>query len=65
MSGIKNLNNDSLEKMIKLFKKQVEKVGVLGDVKKHLVYEKPSLARKKKSIAARKQAAKQARRFGS
>ena len=64
MSGIKNFNNDSIEKMIKLFKKQVEKTGILGDVKKHLVYEKPSLARKKKSIAARKQVMKQARRNG-
>lgn len=65
MSGIKNFSNDSIEKMIKLFKKQVEKMGIIGDAKKHLAYEKPSLARKKKSIAARKLAAKQMKRYGA
>ena len=63
MPGIKN-NGDSLDKMLRLFKKQVEKAGVIGDLKKKAEYEKPSVRRKKKSVAARKRHAKQMRKLG-
>lgn len=36
------------------FKKQVEKAGVLSEMKKRQHYEKPSVMRKKKKAAARK-----------
>ena len=64
MPGIKN-NGDSLEKMLKLFKKQVEKSGIIGDLKRKSEYEKPSIRRKKKSIAARKRYIKQMRKVGA
>jgi len=40
------------------FKKQCEKVGILADMRKHEHYEKPSVKKKKKAIAARKRATK-------
>ena len=42
MSGVRNTNGISLDKMVKIFKKQVEKYGILGDLKKHVAFEKPS-----------------------
>jgi len=41
----------------------MEKEGVLSEVKKREHYEKPSVKKKKKAIAARKKAAKTARIF--
>ena len=64
MPGIKN-NGDSLEKMLKIFKKQVEKAGIIGDLKRKSEYEKPSVRKKKKSIAARKRHIKQLRKVGT
>ncbi len=63
MPGIRN-NGDSLERMLRAFKKQVEKAGIIGDLKKKSEYEKPSIKRKKKSIAARKRRLKQMRKLG-
>ena len=64
MPGVYN-NGDSIEKMLRIFKKQVEKSGIISDIKKKNEYEKPSLRLKKKSIAARKRRLKQLRKFGS
>jgi small subunit ribosomal protein S21 len=63
MTSIRN-TGDSIDKVIRLFKKQVEKAGIISDVKKHLEYEKPSIRKKKKSIAARKRHIKQLRKMG-
>jgi small subunit ribosomal protein S21 len=62
MPGLRVRDNESIERLLKAFKKQVEKSGILADLKKHQHYEKPSIRRKKKSIAARKRALKQARK---
>lgn len=43
------------------FKKACEKSGVLSDMRRYEHYEKPSVKRKKKSIAARKRAKKKNR----
>jgi small subunit ribosomal protein S21 len=53
--------NNSFENALKRFKKQCEKDGILSEVKKREHYEKPSLKRKKKAIAARKKALKKVR----
>jgi small subunit ribosomal protein S21 len=45
------------------FKKSIEKEGVLSEVKKREHYEKPSVKKKKKAIAAQKKAAKTTRIF--
>ena len=54
---------DSFQLALKKFKKQCEKEGILSDIKKREHYEKPSVKRKKKMIAARKKAAKKMRVF--
>jgi small subunit ribosomal protein S21 len=63
MPGLKSRDNESVDRLLKAFKKQVEKAGVLSELKKRQHYEKPSVKRKKKSIAARKRRIKQARKF--
>lgn len=54
MSEIKVGENESLDSAIKRFKRQCARSGVLGEVRKREHYEKPSVRRKLKSIAARK-----------
>lgn len=43
-----------VEVALKKFKRQVEKAGVVSDLRKREYYEKPSVKRRKKSIQARK-----------
>lgn len=58
MSEIKLGDNESLENALKRFKRQCARSGVLGEVRKREHYEKPSVKRKKKSEAARKNKSK-------
>ena len=58
MPGIFLEDNDSFDIALRRFKKQVEKAGVLSELKKRQHYEKPSVQRKKKKAAARKRLAK-------
>ena len=64
MPGIRLRDGDYIEGALKAFKKQVEKAGVIGDLKRKQHYEKPSIRLKKKSIAARKRRIKQLRKMG-
>lgn len=64
MPGVTIRPGESLDKMMRIFKKQVEKAGIIGDLKKKMHYEKPSIRLKKKSIAARKRRIKQMRKLG-
>ena len=64
MPGITVKPEEPLEKILRYFKKQVEKAGVIGDLKKREHYEKPSIRLKKKSLAARKRKIKQLRKIG-
>ena len=48
---------------LRRFKKQVEKAGVLSEMKKRQHYEKPSVMRKKKKAAARKRLLKKMRKM--
>jgi small subunit ribosomal protein S21 len=61
MPGIVIRDGDSFEAALKRFKKQVEKAGVLAEVRKREAFEKPTVKRKKKEIAAKKRARKEAR----
>ena len=56
---------DNLEKLIRIFKKQIDKAGILNDYRKKAHYEKPSVRLKKKSIAARKRKARQERKLAN
>lgn len=58
MPGVKVLEGDSIDKALKQFKKQCEKSGILTEIKKREYYEKPSVRRKRKIIAARKKRAR-------
>lgn len=61
MPFIRVRESDSFENALKRFKKQCEKDGILSDVKKKEHYEKPSVKKKKKTLAARKKALKKVR----
>lgn len=50
--------DESFESALKRFKKQCEKSGVLTELKRREHYEKPSVRRKRKALAARKKALK-------
>lgn len=47
-------NGQSADKAIRLFKKKVEKEGILRDAKERRYYEKPSVRKKKKKKRAEK-----------
>ncbi|MDE2180950.1 MAG: 30S ribosomal protein S21 [candidate division NC10 bacterium] len=63
MASVTVKEDESFEGALRRFKKQCEKAGVLSELRKREHYEKPSVRRKKKSMAARKKALKRVR-FG-
>lgn len=63
MAFVKVRDGEAFEAAFRRFKKSCEKAGLLSEVKKREHYEKPSVRRKKKSIAARKRAMKKLRKF--
>jgi len=54
MSEIKVGENESLDNALKRFKRQCARAGTIGEVRKREAYDKPSVKRKKKSEAARR-----------
>jgi len=58
MPSVNVRDMDSFESALKLFKKQCEIEGILSEIKKREHYEKPSVKRKKKVLAAKKKLAK-------
>ena len=54
MAEIRVKENESLDSVLRRFKRQCARSGVIAEVKKREHYEKPSVKRKKKSEAARK-----------
>ncbi len=52
MPGIVVGSSESIDSALKRFKKQVERAGVVSEVRKREYYEKPSQKRKKKVLAA-------------
>ena len=63
MPAIKVKENESFEVAMKRFKKQVEKAGVLTELRRREYFDKPSVRKKKKAAAARKRALKKLRRM--
>lgn len=61
MSSVSVRETNSFELALKRFKKQCEKAEILSEIKKREYYDKPSIKRKKKIIAARKKAARKSR----
>ena len=56
MPGITVNENEPFEIALRRFKKQCEKAGIISEVRKRQYYEKPSIRKKKKSLAAKKRA---------
>ena len=54
MSNVIVKENETLDSALRRFKRATQKAGILSEVRKREHYEKPSVARKKKSEAARK-----------
>ena len=54
--------DESFESALKRFKKQCEKAGILSEIRKREHYEKPSVKKKKKALAAKKRALKKMRK---
>ncbi|MBA7517016.1 30S ribosomal protein S21 [subsurface metagenome] len=52
---------ESFENAIRRFRKSVERAGILKDVRRHEIYEKPSEKKKRRLIAARKKESKRRR----
>ena len=63
MPVIKVKENESFEVAMKRFKKQVEKAGILTELRRREYFDKPSVRRKKKAAAARKRALKKLKRM--
>ena len=59
MPGVTNFNNDPVEKLLKILKKQTERAGLTYDLKKKEYYQKPSVRKIIKSREARRRAKKQ------
>jgi len=55
--------DESFENALKRVKKQCEKAGRMSELRKRQHYEKPSVKRKRKTLAARKKAKKRERFF--
>ncbi len=62
MPGLRVKDTESYDSALRRFKKQCEKAGILSEVRRREFYEKPSVRRKKKSLAARKRAMKRLER---
>ena len=56
--------NESFESALRRFKKQCEKAGIMYELRRREHYEKPSVRRKKKALAARKRALKRLKAVG-
>ena len=62
VAGIRVKEGESIESALKRFKKATEKAGILSEIRKREHYEKPSVKRKKKALAAKKRAVKKQRK---
>jgi small subunit ribosomal protein S21 len=63
MPIIKIKDNEPFEIALKRFKKQVEKAGILTELRRREYFDKPSVRKKKKAAAARKRALKKLKRM--
>lgn len=65
MPGVRVKEGESFERALRRFKKQCERAGILGEIRKREYYEKPSVKAKKKAAAARKRLIKKMRKEGN
>lgn len=58
MPYVRVKEGEPFEVALRRFKKMCEKAGILAEIRKREYYQKPSVERKKKTLAARKRAMK-------
>ncbi len=63
MAEVRISENETIDRALKRFKKECEKHGILAEVKKREFYEKPSVKRKRKRIAAIRKIKKRESKF--
>ena len=61
MVEVRARDGEAMESVLRRFKKKMQEAGVIAELKKREHYDKPSVRRKKKSIAARKKVVKRGR----
>jgi len=54
VTKIKVKENEELDHALRRFKKECQKSGIISEIRKHEFYEKPSVRRKKKILAAQR-----------
>ena len=54
MPGVTVKSHEPFEGVLRRFKRQCAKAGIITEVRKRQFYEKPSIKKKKKSLAAKK-----------
>ena len=62
MASVVAGDNESFESLLRRFNKKVQHGGILSEIRRREHYEKPSVKRKKKALAARKRALKKLRK---
>ena len=65
MTLVKVRENEPFENVLRKFKRQCDKEGIISEVRKREHYDKPSVRKKKKAIAARKKAARKIKLMSS
>lgn len=65
MAGVRVKENEPIEVAIRRFKKQCEKAGILSELRKREHFEKPSVRKKKKALAAKKRYLRRLLRAGT
>lgn len=63
LPGVYMGDSDTFDYSLRKFKKQVEKAGILSELKKRQHFEKPSIQKKKKEAAAKKRLLKKIRKL--
>lgn len=64
MPTVRIREDEPFEVALKRFRKQCQKAGIYSELKKREYYDKPSVKRKKKAMAARKRALKRKKKTG-
>ena len=64
MAGVRVKESEPIESAIRRFKKQCEKAGILAELRKREHFEKSSVRRKKKALAAKKRFLRRVARNG-
>ncbi len=54
VTKVKVKENEELDHALRRFKKECQKSGIISDIRRHEYYEKPSVRRKKKLLAAQR-----------